>query len=155
LELVIDFHRKVKSWQYIPADILELSTEGRQNPTGTVTSCGEAVEFAIFVLLPLFPLAWDSSWLCIFHKDLLWSELRFSEANLGSKSKLTMTSIKKSYQKKLLWKAPHKLGNKYKIIMPTVKKKATTVVKLISMPLIRVLTSLTSCNWQPYCSIRF
>jgi hypothetical protein len=66
---------RVKPWQYIPADILELSTEGRQNPIGTVTSCGEAVEFAIFTLLPMFPLAWDRSWFCIFHQDLLWSEL--------------------------------------------------------------------------------
>jgi len=69
LEQFIDLSSKVKS--HIPADILEPSVDGRHNPIGTVTSCGTALEFNVFTLHPLLPLAWDNSWLCRFHKDLL------------------------------------------------------------------------------------
>jgi hypothetical protein len=58
----IDLSSKVKS--HIPADILEASVDGRHNPIGTVTSCGTALEFNVFTLHPLLPLAWDNSWLC-------------------------------------------------------------------------------------------
>lgn len=69
LEQFIDLCSKVKS--HIPADTLEPSVDGRHSPIGTVTSCGTALEFNVFTLHPLLPLAWDNSWLCRFHKNLL------------------------------------------------------------------------------------
>jgi hypothetical protein len=42
--------------------------DGRHNPIGTVTSCGAALEFNVFTLHPLLPLAWDNSWFCRFHR---------------------------------------------------------------------------------------
>jgi hypothetical protein len=59
LEQFIDLSSKVKS--HIPADISEPSVGGRHNPIGTVTSCRAALEFNVFTLHPLLPLAWDNS----------------------------------------------------------------------------------------------
>lgn len=42
--------------------------DGRHNPMGTVTSPGTILEFDVFTLHPLLPLAWDSSRFCRFHR---------------------------------------------------------------------------------------